>query len=377
MSFQDFNLNLSILKAIEEQNYKEPTPIQQKAIPAILSGKDVLGCAKTGTGKTAAFAIPILQRIGEERMGAEERSPIRALVLAPTRELAIQIGESFESYGKHLGTQIGTIFGGVTPKRHIKVLKKEPRILVSTPGRLLDLIEQGHVNLEAVEVLVLDEADRMLDLGMVKDVKNILLKLPKVRQNLLFSATMPKEVMKLVHTILKNPIKIAVESSVSEEIEIRQQVYRVEEPDKTDLLLMLLKNMNFESVLVFTRTKKKADKVAKAINIANIRTKAIHSDKNQSERQKALALFKNKEIKILVATDVAARGIDIDKLSHVVNMDIPNVPETYVHRIGRTGRAGMGGTAISFCSQEEVSDLKQIEKLQGKAIEVLEIETVK
>ncbi|MEG1149544.1 MAG: DEAD/DEAH box helicase, partial [Niameybacter sp.] len=313
----------------------------------------------------------------KERMGAEERSPIRALVLAPTRELAIQIGESFESYGKHLGTRIGTIFGGVTPKRHIKVLKKEPRILVSTPGRLLDLIEQGHVNLEAVEVLVLDEADRMLDLGMVKDVKNILLKLPKVRQNLLFSATMPKEVMKLVHTILKNPIKIAVESSVSEEIEIRQQVYRVEEPDKTDLLLTLLKNMNFESVLVFTRTKKKADKVAKAINIANIRTKAIHSDKNQSERQKALALFKNKEIKILVATDVAARGIDIDKLSHVVNMDIPNVPETYVHRIGRTGRAGMGGTAISFCSQEEVSDLKQIEKLQGKAIEVLEIETVK
>ncbi|MEG0325401.1 MAG: DEAD/DEAH box helicase [Cellulosilyticaceae bacterium] len=370
MLFHDFNLNPSIIKAIEDQQYKNPTPIQEQAIPPILSGKDLLGCAQTGTGKTAAFAIPILEKLSKEIINPDESHPIKALILAPTRELAIQIEESFKLYGQHLAIQTGVIFGGVTPKRHIKVLKREPHILVATPGRLLDLIQQGYVNLNSIEMFVLDEADRMLDFGMIDDVKKIITSLPKARQNLLFSATMPKEVMKLVHSILKNPIQIEIKSEISNEIEIKQQVYFVEEPDKTALLLDLLKNQSFESVLVFARTKKKADKISKAINVENIRTKAIHGDKNQSERQKALELFKNKEIRILVATDVAARGIDIDKLSHVVNMDIPNVPETYIHRIGRTGRAGMSGTAISFCSNEEVPFLKDIEKLQGKPLQV-------
>lgn len=373
MVFQDFNLNPQIIKAIDKQKYKKPTPIQEKAIPAILSGKDLLGCAQTGTGKTAAFAIPILQRLAKEDRACEGNRPIRALVLAPTRELAIQIGESFNTYGKHLMIQTGVIFGGVTPKRHIKVLKKEPDILVATPGRLIDLIEQGHVNLKRTEMVALDEADQMLEARMIQQVKDILLKLPKVRQNILFSATMPKAVMKLVHSILKNPIKIEAENELSNEVGIKQQVYFVEEPDKTSLLLQLLKDESFESVLVFTRTKKKADKVSKAINVANIRTKAIHGDKNQSERQKALELFKNKEIKVLVATDVAARGIDINKLSHVVNMDIPSVPETYIHRIGRTGRAGMSGSAISFCSNQERTLLKDIERLQDKSIEVVKL----
>lgn len=371
MLFHDFNLNPSIIKAIEDQQYKNPTPIQEQAIPSILNGKDLLGCAQTGTGKTAAFAIPILEKLSKEILNPEGFNPIKALILAPTRELAIQIEESFKLYAQHLAIQTGVIFGGVTPKRHIKVLKREPHILVATPGRLLDLIQQGYVNLSSLEMFVLDEADRMLDFGMIDDVKKIITSLPKVRQNLLFSATMPKEVMKLVHAILKNPIQIEIKSEVSNEIEIKQQVYFVEEPDKTGLLLDLLKNQSFESILVFARTKKKADKISKAINVENIRTKAIHGDKNQSERQKALELFKNKEIRILVATDVAARGIDIDKLSHVVNMDIPNVPETYIHRIGRTGRAGMSGTAISFCSNEEVPFLKAIEKLQGKSLQVV------
>lgn len=372
MLFQDFNLNPSIMKAIEGQKYKKPTAIQEKAIPALLNGKDVLGCAQTGTGKTAAFAMPILQKLAKDSMAHEGKHQIRALILAPTRELAIQIGENFNTYGEHLMIQTGVIFGGVTPKRHIKVLKKQPDILVATPGRLIDLVEQGHVDLNGVEMFVLDEADQMLDDRMIQQVKDILLKLPKVRQNMLFSATMPKGVMKLVHSILKDPIKIEIKDEVSNKVEIKQQVYYVEEPDKTALLLQLLKDQSFESVLVFVRTKKKADKVSKAINVSNIRTKAIHSDKSQSERQKALELFKNKEVRVLVATDVAARGIDIDKLSHVVNMDIPSVPETYIHRIGRTGRAGMSGTAISFCSDQETPLLKAIERLQGKSIEIIE-----
>ncbi|MGL4345310.1 MAG: DEAD/DEAH box helicase [Cellulosilyticaceae bacterium] len=368
MLFNDFDLNPLIIQAIEEQKYKNPTPIQQKAIPALLEGKDILGCAKTGTGKTAAFAIPILHRLAKEGHGCESPRQIRALVLAPTRELAIQIGENFERYGEYLDIGTGTIFGGVTPKRHIKVLKREPDILVATPGRLLDLIEQGHVSLKAVEMFVLDEADQMLDAAMVKQVKAIISHLPKVRQSLLFSATMPKEVQKLAQSLLNKPIKIEVKNEGSEEEGIQQYVYRVEEPDKTALLLKLLKAKSFGSVLVFTKTKKKADKVSKAINVSNIRTKAIHADKSQSERQKALALFKDKEISVLVATDVAARGIDIDQLSLVVNMDIPNVPETYIHRIGRTGRAGHVGCAISFCSEEEEPFLKNIEALQGKQI---------
>lgn len=372
MLFLDLNLNPSILKAIEDQKYEKPTLIQEKAIPSILRGRDLLGCAQTGTGKTAAFAMPILHMLSKDN---KEFNQIRALVLAPTRELAIQIGESFITYGQHLNIKIGVIYGGVTPKRHIKVLKREPNILVATPGRLLDLIEQGNVDLSNIEMFVLDEADRMLDIRMIQDVKTIISKLPKVRQNMMFSATIPKEVSKLVNSILRNPVVIESEVKPVNEIDIKQQVYFVEEQDKTALLLDLLKNKVFESVLVFVRTKMKADKVSKAINIKNIRSKAIHGDKNQSERLKALERFKNKEIRVLVATDVAARGIDIDKLSHVINMNIPNIPETYIHRIGRTGRAGMSGTAISFCSSEETAFLKDIEKLQDKSIEVVENQT--
>ena len=371
MLFQDLNLDPGIMKAIGDQQYKKPTPIQEKAIPVLLSGKDLLGCAQTGTGKTAAFAIPILQRLSQNIKKQEQNNPIKALVLAPTRELAIQIGESFDACGQHLGIQTGVIYGGITPKRHIKVLKREPDVLVATPGRLLDLIGQGYANLTHVEMFVLDEADRMLDLGMIKDVKDIISRLPKKRQNMLFSATIPQEVSKFVNSILINPEKIKIEESPENQKEIKQQVYFVQSPEKTALLLHLLKDNSYESVLVFARTKRRADKVAKTLNKENIRSKAIHGDKNQSERLRALGRFKNKEIRVLVATDLAARGIDIDKLSHVINIDIPSVPETYIHRIGRTGRAGMSGTAISFCSEEEIPFLNEIEKLQRKEVEVV------
>jgi ATP-dependent RNA helicase RhlE len=371
MTFQDLNLNQLIIKAIEDKNYINPTPVQEKAIPALLKGKDLLGCAHTGMGKTAAFAIPILELLSKGSAPTEANNVIRALVLAPTRELAIQIGESFESYGKYLDIKIGVVFGGITPKQHIKVLKKEPSVLIATPGRLLDLMGKGYADLSRVEAFVLDEADQMLDIRTKGDVKKIMAELPKVRQNILFSATMPNGILKFTKSILVNPVKIDDKSEFSKEGDIKQQMYFVEEVDKTALLLELIKSESYESVLVFTRTKKKADKVCKALNIQNIRSKAIHSDKNQSERSKALELFKNKEIKILVATDVAARGIDIHNISHVINMDIPNVPETFIHRIGRTGRAGISGTAISFCSNEEKGYLKEIEKLQDKSIEIV------
>ena len=371
MLFQDLGLDPSIMQAIEHQKYKNPTPIQEKAIPALLKGKDLLGCAQTGTGKTAAFAIPILQRLLKRGSEEDGHNHIRALVLAPTRELTIQIGESFVTYGQHLQIQTGVVFGGVTPKRHIKVLKREPTILVATPGRLLDLIRQGYVDLSHVEMLVLDEADRMLDLGMITDVKDIISRLPKKRQNMLFSATIPNGISKFVNSILTNPEKIKIENNCDKQKEIKQQVYFVESPHKTSLLLHLLKDQSYESVLVFARTKRRADKVSKALNKENIRSKAIHGDKNQSERIRALGRFKNKEIRVLVATDVAARGIDIERLSHVVNMDIPSISETYIHRIGRTGRAGMSGTAISFCSKEEVPFLREIEKLREEEIEVV------
>ena len=371
MLFRDLNLSLSILKAIEKQEYIEPTPIQMESIPPLLEGKDLLGCAQTGTGKTAAFAIPILERLLVSCPGEKDQGEIKALVLAPTRELAIQIGEDFEAYSEYTDIKVGTIFGGVTPKRHIKVLKREPNVLVATPGRLLDLADQGYADLSHVEMFVLDEADRMLDMGMIKDVKRIISKLPKKRQNMFFSATIPKEVTKLINSILKNPVRIKIETDETEKVEITQQVYHVEPPDKIALLADLLGDKSYESVLVFTRTKRKADRVSKALNKRNIVSKAIHGDKNQSEREKALNRFKNKEMRVLVATDIAARGIDIDKLTHVINLDMPNVPETYVHRIGRTGRAGTEGTAISFCAEEELEFLADIEKLMGGPIRVM------
>ena len=370
MTFEELGLHQDIIKALNEQNYGEPTPIQKQAIPPLLEGRDVLGLAKTGTGKTAAFTLPILQKLLTTPV---ENNPIRALILAPTRELAIQIGENIEKYAAHTELQVGVMFGGITPKRHIKVIKKEPAILVSTPGRLLEFVTNGHITLEHLEMFVLDEADQMLDDSMLKIVRNIIRQLPKRRQNILFSATMPNEVIKLVNGILKNPVKISADANVttSTNVEIKQYVYHVEEPDKGAALLKWLQEETYESVLVFVRTKTKADKISKMINVANIRNKAIHGDKGQSERQKALDLFKNKEIKVLIATDVAARGIDINKLSHVINLNIPNISETYIHRIGRTGRAGMCGTAISYCSKEEQEFLKEIEKLQGKTLENL------
>ena len=372
MKFKDLNLSSSILKGIHEQNYTEATPIQEQAIPPLLRGRDLLGCAQTGTGKTAAFAIPILERLLQTSTG-EDDSKIRSLILAPTRELAIQIGESFEAYGAHTHLKIGVVFGGVTPKRHIKVLKREPNILVATPGRLLDLANQGYADLSHVEIFVLDEADRMFDLGMIRDVKTILSKLAKKRQNMFFSATIPKEITKLINSILKNPVEIKIQPSKTQKVDIKQEVYFVEPPDKTSLLAELLEDKSYESVLVFTRTKRKADRISKALNKKNIVAKAIHGDKNQSERLRALGRFKNKEMRVLVATDIAARGIDIDRLTHVINLDMPNVAETYVHRIGRTGRAGTEGTAISFCSEEEREFLVDIEKLIGEPIDVMRI----
>lgn len=371
MSFEAFKLNPLIIQATVEKNYLTPTPIQKEAIPVILQGRDVLGQADTGTGKTAAFAMPILHRLSEEPYNPDVFHHVKALVIAPTRELAIQIGESFQTYGQFLEVNIGVVYGGVTPKRHMKVMKREPEILVATPGRLLDLYEKECVDFDHLETLVIDEADRMLDMGMFKDVQRILALLPKKRQNLLFSATMPTEIAQLVQSLLHNPANITVKSKPLKDRGIKQCVYEVEEPEKTALLIELLKDPAFESVLVFARTKKKADKLCKAINLVNIRAKAIHGDKNQSERSKALYLFKQKEARVLVATDVAARGIDINELSHVINMNIPNVAETYVHRIGRTGRAGQDGTAISFCSGLEGYYLKEIEQLQGKKLTLM------
>ncbi len=371
MTFKDLNLNQLIIKAIEDKDYKDPTKVQEKAIPAILSGSDLLGCAHTGSGKTAAFALPILDVLFKSTETLEGPKLIRSLILAPTRELAIQIGESFEAYSSYLDLKIGVVFGGITPKQHIKVLKREPDILIATPGRLLDLIGKGYADLSRVEIFVLDEADQMLDKKTQEDVKKVIAKLPSKRQNILFSATMPDKVMKIVRSILINPVKIDDKTSSKKGADIDQQVYFIEEPEKTSFMISLLKHNSFESVLIFTRTKKKADKVCKAINIQNIRSKAIHGDKNQSERLKALELFKNKEIKVLVATDVAARGIDISKISCVINMDIPDVPETFIHRIGRTGRAGVSGIAISLCSIAEKNSLKKIEDLQGKSIKVM------
>jgi len=365
MISQELKINPSILKAIDEQNYKKATPIQEKAIPIVLSGRDLLACAQTGTGKTAAFALPILHMLSKEWGKGEDFHPIRALVLAPTRELALQISDSFKTYGQYLEMQTAVVYGGVPINRNIKALKREPSILVATPGRLLDLIDEGMVDLDCVEFLVLDEADRMLDLGMIQDVKAILSSLPAERQNLLFSATLPDEISKLSNSILKNPARVEVKGKPVKKTEIKQKLYYVDEPDKISLLLYLLKDQLFDSVLVFVRTKKKADQVLKAIQVANISVDVIHGDKNQTERVKALSSFKNKEIRVLVATDVAARGIDIDRLSHVVNLNIPAVSETYIHRIGRTGRAGMSGIAISFCNNQEIPRLKAIEKLQG------------
>ena len=369
MQFKDLGLNAPILNALKEQGYTSPSPIQEKAIPPALAGRDVLGCAQTGTGKTCAFATPILQRL-ETRTGPKR--PIRALILTPTRELAIQIGESFQSYGKYLKLRHTVIFGGVGQNPQVESLKKGVDILVATPGRLMDLHNQGFLSLDALEIFVLDEADRMLDMGFIHDVRKILKWLPQKKQTLFFSATMPPEITDLVNSLLKNPVKVAVDPISSPVEVIRQSVYLVDKGNKTNLLAHLMQAKRVKNALVFTRTKHGANKVARDLGKAGISAAAIHGNKSQTARQQALSDFKAGRVRCLVATDIAARGLDIEELSHVFNYNLPEVPETYVHRIGRTGRAGRGGEAIAFCDFGEKPLLRDIEKLIGKKVPLVE-----
>ena len=369
MTFAQLGLCPPILKALAEEGYESPSPIQEKAIPPALDGRDVLGCAQTGTGKTCAFAAPILQRLDGEKVSGR---PIRALVLTPTRELALQIQESFAAYGRHLPLRSAVIFGGVGQAPQVEQLKKGVDILVATPGRLGDLYGQKLIDLSKLEIFVLDEADRMLDMGFIHDVRRILGWLPRQKQTLFFSATMPPEVRGLVDGLLVNPVKVAV-NPVSSPVEIiDQKLYYVDRGNKTRLLAHLIRELDVKNALVFTRTKHGANKVARDLAKAGITAAAIHGNKSQTARQQALADFKAGRVQALVATDIAARGLDIEELSHVFNYNLPDVPETYVHRIGRTGRAGRGGTAISFCDINEKEELKAIEKLIGKAVPVVE-----
>ncbi|RMD02544.1 DEAD/DEAH box helicase [Clostridium autoethanogenum] len=371
MLFQKLNIIDPILKALKDEGYVNPTPIQEQSIPVILEGNDFEGCAQTGTGKTAAFAIPILQLIYSKQRAQSGSSNIKALVLAPTRELAIQIGENFTSYGKYTRLKNTVIFGGVSQKPQTDALMAGVDILIATPGRLLDLVQQKYVNLQHIKFLVLDEADRMLDMGMGHDVKRIIAKLPKDRQTMVFSATMPQKILKLIDSILIKPVKVEV-TPVSSTIDtINQAVYFVQKRNKKSLLIHLLKDESFESVLVFSRTKHGANKITGDLVKAGIEAQAIHGNKSQNARQLALSNFKEKKIRVLVATDIAARGIDVEKVSHVINFDLPDVPETYVHRIGRTGRAGSDGVALSFCDREEKQLLTDIEKVISKSIPVI------
>ncbi|MDU0368886.1 DEAD/DEAH box helicase [Hymenobacter endophyticus] len=375
MSFDELNLIEPILSALHEEGYVTPTPIQQQAIPQVLEGHDLLGIAQTGTGKTAAFTVPILQ-ILHQTAQVERHAPgrIRCLVLTPTRELAIQIGESFRAYGRHLPKLRSTvIFGGVGQHPQVQALKRGVEVLIATPGRLLDLMNQGFIDLRNIEVFVLDEADRMLDMGFIHDIKRILPKLPKQRQTLFFSATMPGQIQELANSILRpNPVKVTVTPVSSTADTVTQAVYMVEKNDKPDLLEHVLKDKAIRRVLVFTRTKHGADKVVRTLEKANIKAEAIHGNKSQNHRQRALSNFKAGATRVLVATDIAARGIDVDELTHVVNYEIPNEPETYVHRIGRTGRAGADGMALSFCDDEERAYLQDIQKLIRRQIPVIE-----
>lgn len=370
--FEQLNLIPPIREALKAEGYTEPTDIQKQAIPPLLEGRDLVGCAQTGTGKTAAFAIPILQMLDGEKRDPRAPRVIKALLLTPTRELAIQVGESFKTYGKNLGLKTTVIYGGVGQKPQTDALKAGIDILVATPGRLIDLMNQKFINLHHVRFFVLDEADRMLDMGMVHDVKRIISHLPQRRQNMLFSATMPVEITKLVDSLLTDPVKVAV-TPVSSTVDIIEQaVYFVEKKDKKQLLAHLLKDKSIVSALVFSRTKHGADKIVKDLAKAGVQAHAIHGNKSQGARQQALDNFKERRTRVLVATDIAARGIDIIELSHVINYDLPNISETYVHRIGRTGRAGLGGVALSFCDTEEIPYLRDIEKLIQKKIPVIE-----
>ena len=370
MTFQDLQLLPQLLRAVAEMGYAAPSPIQAQAIPPVLAGRDLIGCAQTGTGKTAAFAIPILQTL-QSRVDKTHR-PIRALVLTPTRELALQIKENFDLYGKYLPIRNTVIFGGVGQGPQVEALQRGVDVLVATPGRLNDLCNQGHIDLTSIETFVLDEADRMLDMGFIHDVRKVIARLPKKRQTLLFSATMPQEIAELSQQILYKPVRVEVTPQSSTVEAIEQRVYKVDKANKKHLLQYILQDQSLDSVLVFTNTKHGADRVVKELGRAGIAAMAIHGNKGQTARVKALESFKSGAVRVLVATDIAARGIDVNELGCVINYELPNVPETYVHRIGRTGRAGHDGLAISFCNFDELAYLKDIEKLIGKKVPVAE-----
>lgn len=371
MTFEDLNLNKNILKAVSEMGYTEPTPIQEQAIPIILNELDLIGCAQTGTGKTAAFAIPIIHHLHKLGTNSKRTKKVRALVVTPTRELAIQIGENFDTYGKYTNITQTTIFGGVSQVPQVQQLRKGVDIIVATPGRLLDLNNQGFIDLKQIDFLVLDEADQMLDMGFINDIKKIIKLTPQSRQTLLFSATMPNSIRDLADNFLKKPkfVNIAPVSSTAETVE--QQVYFVEKKDKRKLLLHLIENKNLNDLLVFSRTKHGADNAVKFLKKNDIKAEAIHGGKSQGARQRVLESFKNKKTTVLVATDIAARGIDIDQLTYVINFDLPNIPESYVHRIGRTGRAGNTGLAISFCGKDEETYWKDILKLTQAEVKTI------
>jgi len=367
MNFKELNIVEPILKAIDKAGYTEATEIQETSIPLILNGNDLIGCAQTGTGKTAAFAIPILQLLHEN---PKKSRKIRALVVTPTRELAIQISDNFKDYKGNTKLNHLAIFGGVKQKAQVNAIKNGVDVLIATPGRLLDLMNQGFINLKEVEILVLDEADRMLDMGFINDIKKILKVVPQKRQTLFFSATMPKKIRQFAHSILNSPKEINVSPVSSTAESVTQSVYMVEQKQKQQLLINLLKSQDENRSLIFTRTKHGANRLIKTLTSLGINSAAIHGNKSQASRQRALEDFKNNKLTVLVATDIAARGIDVENLSFVINYEIPNHPETYVHRIGRTGRGGNFGEAVSFCSSTELSDFKSIEKLIGLKIPI-------
>ncbi len=371
MQFESLNIIAPVIKSLKEEGYTIPTPIQAEAIPVILRGIDLIGCAQTGTGKTAAFAVPILQLLSKNKSFDRKRK-IRSLIVTPTRELAIQIDESFKAYGRYSGLTSTVVFGGVNQNPQTAALHRGVDILVATPGRLLDLMNQGFITLKDVEIFVLDEADRMLDMGFIHDVRKIIAVLPQQRQSLFFSATMPPEIVKLAGSIVYKPVKVEVTPSASTVDIVNQFVYFIDKGNKNSLLLEILKDEKIKTALVFTRTKFGADKVVRVLKKRNISAEAIHGNKAQNSRQRALSNFKSQTTRVLVATDIAARGIDVDDLEYVINYEIPNISETYVHRIGRTGRAGANGTAISFCDADEKAYLRDIEKLILKKIQVVD-----
>jgi ATP-dependent RNA helicase RhlE len=372
MTFQELGIVEPILRALKGEGYTHPTPIQEQSIPILLRKRDLLGCAQTGTGKTAAFAIPILQHLYNAKDNNQQgKRRIKALVVTPTRELAIQIGESFSIYGKYTGIRNTVVFGGVSQGKQTQALSRGVDILVATPGRLLDLMGQGFISLRDIEISVLDEADHMLDMGFIHDIRKIVAKLPEKRQSLFFSATMPPAIVKLSKQILGDPERVTIQPEQATAEKVEQGVYLVAKKDKQKLLLHLLEEKDMESVLVFSRTKHGANKIVKILDRAKVSAAAIHGNKSQTARQKALGQFKDGDLQVLVATDIAARGIDVEELSYVINYDLPNVPETYVHRIGRTGRAKASGIAVSFCDMEERAYLRDIERLINQEIPIV------